>query len=94
MPKYTLIYLATISVISVIITVYDKIAAKHNPRHRTRERTLFAISILGGSVFMYLTMNIIRHKTNHNSFMVGIPVIIFFQLVSAFLLWYFKVPLP
>ena len=41
------LYLAAISLISVIVTCYDKIAAKRLPGHRTRERTLFLL-FLGG----------------------------------------------
>ncbi|MDY3785539.1 MAG: DUF1294 domain-containing protein [Eubacteriales bacterium] len=59
------IYLGVISLIAIIITCYDKIAAKHFPGHRTPEATLLAISAIGGSVAMYLTMQIIRHKTQH-----------------------------
>lgn len=79
-----IIYLAAISLISVIVCIYDKFAAKHNPRHRTRERTLLLLSALGGSVAMYATMQIIRHKTKHVKFMVGIPVIIVVQAVAAY----------
>jgi uncharacterized membrane protein YsdA (DUF1294 family) len=93
MPKYTLIYIGIISIISIIVTVYDKIAAKHNPRHRTRERTLFLLSVLGGSVAMYLSMKLIRHKTRHKRFMIGIPVIIILQVGVLLLLWYFKIPM-
>ncbi|MBO5883199.1 MAG: DUF1294 domain-containing protein [Clostridia bacterium] len=79
-----IIYLAAISLISVIVCIYDKFSAKHNPRHRTRERTLLLLSALGGSVAMYATMQIIRHKTKHVKFMVGIPVIIIVQAVAAY----------
>lgn len=72
-------YLAAISLISVIVCIYDKIAAKHNPKHRTREATLLLLSALGGSVAMFATMQIIRHKTKHIKFMLGIPVIILLQ---------------
>ena len=79
MPQLTLdlilqylpwLYLAAISLIAVIVTCYDKLAAKKLPRYRTREKTLFLISALGGSVAMYLTMHLIRHKTKHKSFMI------------------------
>jgi len=90
MLKYFLIYIAVISVLAIIVTVYDKIAAKHNPRHRTRERTLFILSALGGSVAMYLSMKLIRHKTKHKRFMIGIPVIIIIQVGVLLLLLYFK----
>lgn len=72
-------YLIAISVISVVVCIYDKIAAKHNPKHRTREKTLLLLSALGGSVAMLLTMLLIRHKTKHLKFMLGIPAIILVQ---------------
>ena len=75
-------YLALISLVSIIVCIYDKIAAKHNPKHRTRERTLLLLSAIGGSVAMLATMLIIRHKTKHAKFMVGIPVIIVLQVAA------------
>ena len=74
-----IIYLAVISVISVILTVYDKTAAKVAKKHRTRESVLLLFSALGGSVAMFVTMLIIRHKTQHKKFMIGIPVIMLLQ---------------
>ena len=81
-----LIYLAVISVISIIVCVYDKIAAKADPRHRIRERTLLILSALGGSVAMFLTMQVIRHKTKHLKFMLGIPAIVIVQIALVALL--------
>ena len=78
--KIALAYLALISLVSIIVCIYDKIAAKKNPRHRTRERTLLLLSAIGGSVAMLLCMLLIRHKTKHAKFMVGIPVIIALQV--------------
>ena len=83
------IYLASISLISVIVTCYDKIAAKKFPGHRTRERTLFLLSALGGSVAMFITMQIIHHKTKHLSFMIGIPLIILAQIALIVGIGYF-----
>lgn len=74
-------YLALISLVAVIVTVYDKIAAKRLPGHRTPEKTLFLIAALGGSIAMYATMQLIRHKTKHKSFMLGIPAILLIQIV-------------
>ena len=88
---YVYIYLAVISAVAVIVTVYDKIASKGLPRHRTREMTLLGISALGGSVFMMLTMLIIRHKTKHVKFMLGIPVIILIQLAAVWALIHYGV---
>ena len=82
------IYLAAISLISVIVCCYDKIASKHLQKHRTRELTLLALSALGGSIAMFVTMLIIRHKTKHAKFMVGIPFIILLQIIVAAIIFF------
>ena len=81
-----LAYLAVISLVSVIVCCYDKIAAKKFTKHRTRESTLLLLSALGGSVAMLLTMYAIRHKTKHAKFMVGIPLIIIAQIAIVALI--------
>lgn len=90
MPKELIIglgiYVLIISVISAIVCVYDKLAAKVAKRHRTREAVLLLLSALGGSVAMLITMFIIRHKTKHLKFMLGIPVIIVLQAALVALL--------
>lgn len=78
------IYVAAISLIAIIFTCYDKIAAKKLPGHRTPEATLLFISALGGSVAMFITMQLIRHKTQHKKFMIGIPVIFVLQVIAIF----------
>ena len=70
------------SIVSIITCLYDKRAAKKNPRHRTRESTLLLLSALGGSVAMLACMLIIRHKTKHIKFMLGIPLIILAQAAA------------
>ena len=66
--------LVIMSVIAVIVTCYDKRAAKTAPKRRTPERTLMLIAFLFGSFAMYLTMQLIRHKTKHPKFMIGVPI--------------------
>ncbi|MBQ9150627.1 MAG: DUF1294 domain-containing protein [Clostridia bacterium] len=76
-----LAYIAVISIISIGVCIYDKkISKRTNVKLRIPEKTLFIWSALGGSVAMYITMQIIRHKTKHVSFMVGIPVIMLLQI--------------
>ena len=91
--KALLIYLFAISLVSIIVCCYDKFAAKHNPKHRTREATLLLLSALGGSVAMYATMQLIRHKTKHAKFMIGIPVIIILQIAIVVCIQLFLYPL-
>lgn len=76
--KFLLIYFIAISIISVIVCVADKTRAKKG-KWRIKESTLFLLSALGGSAAMYVTMRLIRHKTLHKRFMIGIPLIIIAQ---------------
>ena len=75
-----LFYFVLINIVSAIICVVDKLSAIWRKR-RISEKTLILLSILGGSIGMYLTMVIIRHKTKHIKFMLGIPAIIMLQLI-------------
>ncbi|MBQ8331754.1 MAG: DUF1294 domain-containing protein [Clostridia bacterium] len=77
-------YLIAISLVSVVVCVYDKFAAKHAQKHRTREATLLLLSALGGSVAMLATMLLIRHKTKHVKFMLGIPMILLAQAAAVY----------
>ena len=84
-----LIYLCAISVISVIVCIYDKVISKKNRVElRIPEKVLLLLSALGGSVAMYLCMLVIRHKTKHVQFMVGIPAILLVQAAVIFLLFW------
>ena len=78
--NYIIIYFVAISLFAVAVTIHDKNAARRGS-WRVKESTLLIVSALGGSVAMFSTMRIIRHKTKHAKFMVGIPVIIVLQIV-------------
>ena len=80
--KIILIWLAVISNVAVIITVTDKRKARRGA-YRVSEAALMVVAALGGSVAMLVTMQIIRHKTRHIKFMLGIPIIILFQTIVA-----------
>ena len=88
-PLIAIGWLAVVSLVSIVICIYDKIAAKKLPKHRTPEKTLIMLSILGGSLAMYITMQIIHHKTKHAKFMIGIPVIMACQIALVILYFYF-----
>lgn len=89
--RYLLIYLAVVNSVTVVVTVYDKIAAKKFPKNRIRENTLLLLGILGGAVGEYAVMQLIRHKTKHKRFMIGLPVIILLQAVLLAVLFYYKI---
>ena len=80
------IYLILINLIAVIVTIYDKLCAVKR-RWRVKESTLLLLSALGGSICMYITLLLIRHKTRHIKFMLGIPLILIIQIIIVFLIW-------
>ena len=83
-----IVYIAIVSIISVFVCIYDKsISKKNRVELRIPERTLMLLSAIGGSVAMYITMLLIRHKTKHLKFMLGIPLIIAVHAVILYLLF-------
>ncbi len=73
-------YLAAVNVVAGFVTIWDKHRARCGG-WRVRERTLFYLAVLGGCPAVYLTMLLIRHKTKHARFMIGLPFLLFLQAV-------------
>ena len=66
LEKIIILYLAAISLISVIVCIYDKVISKKNRIElRIPEKTLLGIGFLGGAAGALLGMNLFRHKTKH-----------------------------
>lgn len=86
--KILIYYLAIINLIAVCFTISDK---RRAIRHKWRvpESSLLLLSVLGGSVGMLVAMRLIRHKTQRKKFMIGIPAIIFLQLMIVGICVYF-----
>lgn len=88
MKKYIILaavcWFAVISLVGVILTVYDKRIAGSGKR-RVPEATLMAVGLLGAAGPMYLTMKKIRHKTKHKKFMLGLPaeVLLHILIIAA-----------
>ena len=83
-------YIIAVSLTAVILTVYDKIAAKLFPRSRIPEKVLLGIALSGGAAAQYLTMQIIRHKTRHKKFMVTLPLFIIIHIIIILSIIYFS----
>lgn len=86
MEKYIpfIIYFAVISFITAVVTAIDKYKAKKGSL-RISEKALFILALLGGSLSEYTTMRLIRHKTLHKRFMIGLPLIMLLQLTAIIL---------
>lgn len=82
-----------VSLMAVILTVYDKAVAGRGIR-RVPERTLLWVGALGGAEAMLLTMRLIRHKTLKPKFMVGLPLLILLHVVLVALVWLWRSGAP
>ena len=81
-------WLGIVGVIGSAVSIYDKWAAKHNPKHRIREKTLLRLGAVGGALLMYLTMQLIRHKTQHKNIMWGLRLsLLAHAVIFGFLLY-------
>lgn len=73
-----------INLIAFLVTLSDKRRAREH-RRRVPERTLLLLAAMGGSPAMLGTMLLIRHKTRHLKFMLGIPAIMAIQAALVIL---------
>lgn len=82
MYKVAFLYVIIMNIIGVMMMGIDKSRAK---RHAWRipERTLFLISLLGGSVGSLAGMYLFRHKTKHMKFVIGMPLILLIQIAAC-----------
>lgn len=78
--KSVFLYLLIINAAAFLLMLADKRRARKN-LWRIPEATLIGVAALGGSVGALLGMYIIRHKTRHLKFTVGIPVILALQSI-------------
>ncbi len=80
-----IIYILVISIISAVLTVYDKSAAKRGEQ-RISERCLLVLAAMGGAGTMLAVMKTIRHKTRKAEFMVTLPVFFGLHIIGICLL--------
>lgn len=83
--KILLLYLCIINALSFLLMLIDKQKAKKK-RWRIRERTLLGVSAIGGSLGGLLGMYLLRHKTLHKQFSIGIPFMFIAQLIILYFL--------
>ena len=83
--KEICIYLGLINLVGFLAMGIDKIKAKNN-FWRTKEKTLFTIALVGGSIGSIIGMYTFRHKTKHKSFVFGMPTILVMQIIGVILL--------
>ena len=74
-----MVYLAVVNVIALALMGIDKYRAKRE-KWRIPEKRLFGVALLGGRIGSWLGMRLFRHKTQHKTFVYGIPFIFLIQV--------------
>lgn len=74
----SLIYVIIMNIFGFFCIFLDKRYARLK-QYRISENFLFGLSLLGGSIGIYLGMICIRHKTKKLKFSLGLPLIIIIQ---------------
>lgn len=77
-------YLVIMNLAGVAVMGMDKAKAKKHA-WRIPEKTLFFVSLIGGSVGTWAGMYLFRHKTKHWYFVIGMPAILILQIM---IVWY------
>ena len=77
--KVILLYLLIMNAAGFLVMTADKLFAKSNA-WRIPERTLIGVAAFGGSIGVWSAMYVVRHKTKHLTFVIGVPVILFCQI--------------
>ena len=57
---------------------------------RIPENTFMWLAVLGGSIGILLGMRAFRHKTLHQKFRIGVPLILIVQIALVAIYWYLK----
>ena len=78
-------YLLAINIVAFLAFGIDKYKARNN-QWRIPESTLLTMAVLGGSIGALIGMKVWHHKTLHNKFRIGIPLIIALQ-IAAIVWW-------
>lgn len=77
--KVILLYLLIMNAAGFLVMTLDKLFAKRNA-WRVPENNLLGIAAFGGSIGVLTAMYIVRHKTRHAKFVIGVPVILIAQI--------------
>lgn len=85
--RLTPVYLCTVNALAILFCMYDKLAASRGYR-RVPERTLFGWALLGGGLGLYGCMLLVRHKTKHMWFVMGVPALVVLQLMLVYSIYH------
>lgn len=81
--KVSIYYLIIINLVGFLIMYIDKKKAINN-KYRVAEKKLFFICLVGGSLGLLTGMYKFHHKTKHNKFVYGVPIILILNIIISF----------
>ena len=81
-----IIYFLVINIITFFYFGIDKLKSQIAGKRRISERTLWILSLVGGSVGALVGIKFFRHKTKKISFQAGIAVILAGQILLIYFL--------
>lgn len=84
---YFLAPLLLINLIAFIIMLVDKVKSTKSGAGRISEGMLFFMATIFASFGVYLGMFVFRHKTQKWYFLIGIPILMFENLATAYQLY-------
>ncbi|MCC3867097.1 DUF1294 domain-containing protein [Terrisporobacter mayombei] len=76
-------YSIIINLIGFFIMNIDKKKAINNT-YRIPEKNLFFICIIGGSLGLLMGMYKFHHKTKHNKFVYGVPLLLIANIIMSY----------
>lgn len=85
--KVLLVFLLLMNALGFVLMCWDKHLAKKH-RRRIPEATLMWVAALGGSVGSLAGMYLVRHKTRHPKFYIGIPLLLLLHAALAIGVWW------
>jgi len=85
--------LVVCSIVSFFLYASDKAKAKKNA-WRIKESTLILSGFLMGGIGAMVAMSVLRHKTQHTSFKLLVPLSVIFNLLVIVAILFFANALP
>lgn len=80
MLKLFIFYLLLINALGLLLMIADKSLARKRMR-RIAEINFFMVAFLGGCAGIIFAMVVVRHKTRHKTFTIGLPLILALQIL-------------
>ncbi|TCO79452.1 DUF1294 domain-containing protein [Marinisporobacter balticus] len=88
---YFLLYVLIINLYGFCLTGIDKYKAKKE-KWRIQEKTFFITACVGGAAGVMMGMSVFRHKTQHKTFYIGIPIFYMINIgvtcILAYWIWF------